>query len=219
MLVKVSGASLGNSTRDDFVNVALAPLLALLDDATADDATVAQVLDDASNNYRRPSVECILHAVCISIGQATVVAHTHPVSVNILLCSEHGQKLATDVLFPEQVVVLGPRPLYIPYVDPGLPLARTVRVEMLNYLEQHGDPPRLVYLANHGLFALGNSTSHVLQITEMAVKLSRIYAGVLAVGAIQCLDNNDIERIATRPDEARRRFTMLLPVQERLSGE
>lgn len=218
MLVKASGASLGNATTNDFVKVSLGSLLALLDDSTADDATVARVFEQASDGSQHPSVEAILHAVCMTTGSANVVAHTHPVPVNILLCSEHGRQLATDVIFPEQVVVLGPRPLYIPYVDPGLALARAVRAEMSNHLEQHGIPPRLVYLANHGIFALGQSANEVMQITEMAVKLSRIYAGALAVGAIRCLSQSEVERIERRPDELRRRTILSSQTDRRLDG-
>ena len=110
----------------------------------------------------------MLHAVCLERGGAEVVGHTHPVPVLALLCSPHAEALATHMLFPDQIVVLGRRPLFVPYVDPGLALARRVR----DALEAHGEPPKVIYLGNHGLFALGRTPEHVLQITAMAVKAS-----------------------------------------------
>ena len=126
----------------------------------------------------------MLHAVCLERGGAEVVGHTHPVPVLALLCSPHAQALATHMLFPDQIVVLGRRPLFVPYVDPGLALARRVRDE----LEAHGEPPKVIYLGNHGLFALGRTPEHVLQITAMAVKASRVLAGALAAGGRDAAD-------------------------------
>ena len=93
--------------------------------------------------------------------------------------------LATEMLFPDQVVVLGRRPLFVPYVDPGLALARRVRDDLEAHVARHGEPPKVIYLGNHGLFALGLTPEHVLQITAMAVKASRVLAGALAVGGRQ----------------------------------
>ena len=65
-----------------------------------------------------------------SAAARTVVGHTHPVPVLALLCSPHAEALATHLLFPDQIVVLGRRPLFVPYVDPGLALARRVRDDL-----------------------------------------------------------------------------------------
>ena len=120
MLVKASGASLASVTAADFVELETAPLLALLDDPAADDAAVAEAFAAVeARTGRRPSVEAMLHAVCLERGGAQAVGHTHPVPVLALLCSPHAQALATHLLFPDQIVVLGRRPLFVPYVDPA----------------------------------------------------------------------------------------------------
>jgi rhamnose utilization protein RhaD (predicted bifunctional aldolase and dehydrogenase) len=204
MLVKASGASLGAVGPADFVEVPIAALTGLLDDPAADDRTVAAAFAEVEARLgRRPSVEAMLHAVCLSLGGASAVGHTHPVPVLALLCSPHAEKLATHQLFPDQIVVLGARPLYVPYVDPGLALARRVR----DALAAHG-PARAIYLGNHGLFALGASPEHVLQITDMAVKAARVLAGALAAGGVQPLAAADVDRIDTRPDEHYRRLAL-----------
>jgi rhamnose utilization protein RhaD (predicted bifunctional aldolase and dehydrogenase) len=208
MLVKASGASLATVTAADFVALETAPLLELLDDRGADDAAVAAVF--AAVAGRRPSVEAMLHAVCLERGGAGAVGHTHPVPVLALLCSPHAQALATHMLFPDQIVVLGRRPLFVPYVDPGLALARRVRDDLDAHIARNGEPPKAIYLGNHGLFALGRTPEHVLQITAMAVKASRVLAGALAAGGATPLTEADADRIDTRLDEHYRR--------ERLEG-
>jgi rhamnose utilization protein RhaD (predicted bifunctional aldolase and dehydrogenase) len=205
MLVKASGASLATATAADFVALETAPLLALLDDPSADDAAVAEAFAAVeARTGRRPSVEAMLHAVCLERGGANAVGHTHPVPVLALLCSRHAPMLATHLLFPDQIVVLGRRPLFVPYVDPGLALARRVRDE----IEAHGEPPKVIYLGNHGLFVLGRSPEHVLQITAMAVKASRVLAGALAAGGVTPLPEADADRIDALLDEHYRRAAL-----------
>jgi rhamnose utilization protein RhaD (predicted bifunctional aldolase and dehydrogenase) len=205
MLVKASGASLGSATADDFVELEPSALLALLDDPEADDETVARAFAEVeARTGRRPSVEAMLHAVCLELGGAAAVGHTHPVPVLAILCSPHAEALATELLFPDQVVVLGRHPLYVPYVDPGLVLARRVRDE----LKAHGEPPKVIYLGNHGMFALGQTTEEVVQITQMAVKAGLVLAGALSAGGVHGLTAADADRIHGRPDEHYRRAAL-----------
>jgi rhamnose utilization protein RhaD (predicted bifunctional aldolase and dehydrogenase) len=209
MLVKASGASLGAVTEADFVELEIAPLTALLADPAADDASVARAFATVEERTgRRPSVEAMLHAVCLERTDAGAVGHTHPVPVLALLCSPHAEALATKPLFPDQIVVLGRRPLFVPYVDPGLALARRVRDDLAAHVTRHGEPPKVIYLANHGMFALGRTPEHVLQITAMAVKASRVFAGALAAGGAIALSDADADRIDTRPDEHYRRAAL-----------
>ena len=205
MLVKASGASLGTATAEDFVEVDPAALLRLLDDPAADDATVAQAFAAIETRTgRRPSVEAMLHAVCLEVGGAAAVGHTHPVPVLAILCSPHAEALATEMLFPDQIVVLGRSPLFVPYVDPGLELARRVRDE----LAHAGEPPKVIYLGNHGVFALGQTPEEVVQITEMTVKAGLVLAGALAAGGVRALSAADADRIHGRPDEHYRRAAL-----------
>jgi rhamnose utilization protein RhaD (predicted bifunctional aldolase and dehydrogenase) len=209
MLVKASGASLAAAAAEDFVELDPVELIALLDDPAADDALVAELFARTEAlTGRRPSVEAMLHAVCLELGGADAVGHTHPTPVLALLCSPHGEALAAEPLFPDQVVVLGRRPLYVPYVDPGLALARRVRADMQAHVAEHGEPPKVVYLGNHGLFALGRTPEHVLQITAMAVKAARVLAGALAAGGARGLGAVAADRIDARPDEQYRRLAL-----------
>jgi rhamnose utilization protein RhaD (predicted bifunctional aldolase and dehydrogenase) len=217
MLVKASGSQLGTAAEEDFVEVDTRAMLDLVNDEAAGEGDVERVFGAVGrgggpghghghgHGGRRPSVEAMLHAICLGIGGASVVGHTHPVPVNILLCSPHAERMSSDVLFPEQVVILGRNPVFVPYTDPGLTLARAVQREMLRRIELDGAPPKVIYLGNHGIFALGQSAAEVLQITAMAVKVSRILGGALTVGGVQALSEHDVARIDGRPDEIYRR--------------
>jgi ribulose-5-phosphate 4-epimerase/fuculose-1-phosphate aldolase len=68
--------------------------------------------------------------------------------------------------------------------------------------------PRAIYLQNHGLFALGSSAIHVLQLTEMADKVSRVLAATLSVGNVVPMTEESAERIDTRDDEQIRRTAL-----------
>jgi rhamnose utilization protein RhaD (predicted bifunctional aldolase and dehydrogenase) len=208
MLVKATGASLGAMTPADLVEARLSTLLALVwGDARASDADVEHAFEEClvTPGARRPSVEALLHAVAIGVGGATTVAHTHPVSVNSLLCSDRAHALVAGSLFPDQVVVLGRHQILVPYVDPGLALSRVVAERLRAFVDDHGKPPKAIYLVNHGMFALGDSTSEVRRITQMADKVARILVGTLSVGHPQYLTAADADRIDTRPDELLRR--------------
>jgi rhamnose utilization protein RhaD (predicted bifunctional aldolase and dehydrogenase) len=205
MLVKASGSQLGTAAEADFVQVDTRIMLDLVSDEAAGNGEVERVFGEFARSGKRPSVEAMLHAICLSDGGASVVGHTHPVPLNSVLCSPQAERMAADVLFPEQVVILGRNPVFVPYLDPGLTLARAVRRELLRRTELDGAPPKVIYLGNHGIFALGQSAAEVLQITAMAVKVSRILSGALMLGGVSTLSDLDVARIDGRPDEIYRR--------------
>ena len=87
----------------------------------------------------RPSVEASLHALL-----DRVVIHTHPVGLNALLSSQKSAERVQELV--------GGKPLYIPYFDPGFTLAAHVKRAIDAYVEDHGKRPTVVLLENHGLF-------------------------------------------------------------------
>lgn len=205
MLVKASGCSLGALAASDLITAPLAPLLALLDDDDAGDDDVAAVYAGMAREGRRPSVEAVLHAAILSLTPAVCIAHTHPVAVNQLLCSVSAPLLVEGSLFPDQVVMLGRRQLLLPYVDPGLRLARAMRAGIVAFIAAEGTHPRVVYLRNHGLFALGSSTEDARQLTEIAVKVATVLQGAIAAGGPVFMTAEAVARIDGRPDEHYRR--------------
>jgi rhamnose utilization protein RhaD (predicted bifunctional aldolase and dehydrogenase) len=208
LAVKVTGRSLRDAGADDFVLVGLQRLSELIDDPAAGDADVAAYFDEVeAEQGGRPSVEALLHVVCVLDCGATTAAHTHPESVNALLCTDKATVLAEQPLFPDQVVVVGRRALLVPYTDPGVVLAREVRHRLAAYVPDHG-LPRAIYLGNHGMFALGAGAAQALQITEMADKTARVLATALSLGTVVPMAEESAVRIDTRDDEQVRRAAL-----------
>lgn len=206
MRVKASGVLLAEAERGDFVRVDLTAAGALISDPDAADGEVdAFFAAVAAEEGRRPSVEALLHVVLYEQTDAAVIAHSHPTSVNALLCSRNAELLVAGGLFPDQIVVLGAMPLLVPYVDPGIRLARAVRELLVAHIADHGEAPRVVYLRNHGMFALGATAGQVLGMTSMAQKCARAIIGAQAAGGVQFMPPEEVARIDTRPDEKYRR--------------
>jgi ribulose-5-phosphate 4-epimerase/fuculose-1-phosphate aldolase len=63
----------------------------------------------------------------------------------------------------------------------------------------------VLFLRNHGIFALGASRDEVLQITEMAVKVATVLQAAVAAGGPVFLTDAQADRIDSRPDEHHRR--------------
>lgn len=207
LAIKASGTSLRTLTAEQIVTVRYRELLELLQQPGNDDGVTQQAYAaatvDASGH--RPSVEALLHAVLMNQTDAQFIAHTHPVAVNRLLCSKAAPLLVAGALFPDQIVVLGRHQMLVPYVDPGVPLARAIAEQLEAFQREHGTSPKVLYLVNHGVFALGNTADEALLITEMTVKVSQVLLGAIAAGGPQFMAAAEVDRIDGRPDEHYRR--------------
>ena len=208
--VKASGTSLTRAEHpDDYVAVRIAPLLDTLDSGEElSEPEVRQRLREAvvdGGDARSPSIETFVHAACLHVGGATFVAHTHPTAMNSLLCSDRAHEAYAGVVFPDEAVMCGPRPLLVEYAAPGLELGRVVFDGLHAFVARHGEPPRVVLLLSHGLFALGSSGAEAAAITAMAVKAARVRSGALAAGKLRFLPDGEAKRLYGREDERARR--------------
>lgn len=205
--VKASGSRLGAIEASGFSRVDAAGVLELLGRTDLDDDAIAAGLEEnlADSGHRRPSVEAFLHAVCLAEEGVTWVGHTHTESVLAILCSRHGAEPFRRHIYPDAIVVCGRHIAAVPYIDPGLALARAVRDELDRFRTEHGGPPKLLLMENHGPVALGDSAREVLNIMSMADKWARILGGALAVGGIEFMPESDADRIDGRLDEEYRR--------------
>jgi len=203
-LVKASGNQLPGITENGFVRVRFDRALALLDDEGLSDRQVKDGLLAATVDnpeQRWPSVETTFHALCLTIGQADFVGHTHPSAVNSILCSQQAEAAIAGRLFPDEIVVCGPAPAFVPYVDPGLPLAREIGQAIRDHAQKYGDLPKVILMQNHGMIALGQSPGEVERIMAMCVKTARTLIGAYALGGPNFLSQENVERIYSRPDE------------------
>ena len=204
--VKASGTQLAFADRSTFVRVDYKRVLDALDDANLTDTDVGELLRAATREGNRaPSIETFLHALCLQLDGIDYVGHTHPTAAVGLLASTNSRELFDGAMFPDQIVLLGTAHIYIPYTDPGLPLARVLRDELDDFLYRKGEPPRLILMENHGVIALGKTARQVINITEMFVKLCHVISISILAGGPRYLAPHHVERIATRPDEQRRR--------------
>ena len=207
--VKASGAELRTMGPEGFVQVRFEGVLLLLDTGGLNDDQVKAGLEEARVDpdiSTRPSVETVLHALALQLPGVNFVGHTHPTVINALLCARDVEEAIAGRLFPDEIVYCGVAPVYVPYTDPGVPLARMVRDLMHRYMDAHGEVPKVVLMQNHGLIALGNTAGQVENITAMAVKAARVLLGTFALGGPRFMTAEAVARIHTRPDEQFRRL-------------
>ena len=206
--VKASGFELRTITAKGFVRVAFDRVFDLLDRPALSDAEVKAGLSAAKVDpaaIAHPSVETLLHAIGLNLEGVNFIGHTHPVAVNSLTCSVGFEAAFAGRLFPDEIVICGPAPLLVPYVDPGVPLARYIQQQLAVYADRYGQPPRVILMQNHGLIALGRTPQQVENITLMMVKTARILLGAITAGGPRFMAQADVDRIHTRPDELYRR--------------
>jgi rhamnose utilization protein RhaD (predicted bifunctional aldolase and dehydrogenase) len=206
--VKASGEELRTADANGFVQVRFDRALALLEGDDSHDDDVKAGLEAAKADptvSARPSVETFLHALILQLEGVEFVGHTHPTAVNALTCSNVFEEAFSGSLFPDEIVVCGPAAVVVPYTDPGISLARKVRDLIDQFIREHGEIPRTIYMQNHGLIALGRTPQQVLDVTAMAVKRARVLIGTYVLGGPHFLMSHDVERIHTRPDELYRR--------------
>lgn len=202
--VKASGTTLATISEDGFLPVSISKVTAILDDPNATDEDVDQVLRASilrEGEKRKPSVETMLHALLLQFPEYEYIGHTHPVATNSLLCSHISREAVAGRICPDHIVMMGAKSVYVPYVDPGLALAREVRAQVNRFIDEEGYLPKCIMLENHGFFALGKSPREICNIHDMAEKISQILVGCYSAGGPRFMSEADVERIDTRPDE------------------
>jgi rhamnose utilization protein RhaD (predicted bifunctional aldolase and dehydrogenase) len=116
-----------------------------------------------------------------------------------------GREFAANRMFPDEVVLCGPESAYVPYVDPGLPLALAIQKAARGYMLDWEEAPKVILLANHGIIALGQTPQEVLNIMAMAVKAANIFYGAYTVGEPVFMTREQVLHIRGRKDEIYRR--------------
>jgi rhamnose utilization protein RhaD (predicted bifunctional aldolase and dehydrogenase) len=188
--VKVSGSRMVEAEEQSFVRVYLDKVLTLLDASLPEwmfrmDLAGAKVKPGAPGS---PSIESALHALCLTLGDAAFVGHTHPTAINAILCAREAETAFTQAISPAESLVGGEQ-LFVPFVPSGQPLAWAVEAALRSYEECQREPPRAILLQNHGLVALGSSPQEVMDITEMMVKTARILVNTYALGGPHFVDH------------------------------
>jgi rhamnose utilization protein RhaD (predicted bifunctional aldolase and dehydrogenase) len=169
MAVKASGGALGTISEEGFVLMDTAKLRAMTkaDYPASDDEREALAIKDMmaarepDQGDKRPSVECILHALFAQ----SYVLHVHPALINGLTCSVNGAD-ATEELFED----MGADLLWIPLTKPGFILSKACADAFEIHKEKHGAYPKILLLQNHGVFIAGDDTAGIDRIMEELVR-------------------------------------------------
>ncbi len=169
LFVKGSGHALATIPPEGFVELDRQQLEALLNRTLSEErmqreaefkaATLAARVHPEKN--QRPSVEALLHH--LMPGQ--YVVHTHSTLVNMVTCCAKGPELARQ---------LAGDVVWIPEVDPGYILSRTLWQSLQDYRKATGrDCPRAVLMQNHGLVICGDTPEQIRSHTDWLVATLR----------------------------------------------
>lgn len=188
LYIKPSGVPLATLAADDLVPLRIDVLLDALhsDEPVEGDpvraaAVRAQVRDVKG---RRPSVEILFHALL----PEALVLHSHPLVANALTCNARAVELAAELLGDDAVLV--------PYIDPGVPLARGVEAARTAYTERTGRPaPGITLLSNHGIIVAGDSAAEITERTERVTGAIRAAIDAVAAPAAAPLDEAELARV------------------------
>lgn len=203
-LVKASGTRLSALRREHLVEVRFEPLLRAIaeEERISDDDVEARLMEArVDHDALKPSVESLFHAWLLRLSGVRFVGHVHSVAVNQILCSPEAVNYARKRLFPDQIVYCGAESVLVPYVDPGLQLARRIADEVDAFRMRTNRDPVTILIENHGIIAVGSTHSQVMAALSMAEKSAAVFIGAAAAGGPVYMSHQHVRRIADRIDE------------------
>lgn len=113
----------------------------------------------------QPSTETIIHEVI----RYECVAHVHPAVVNGLLSGADASRLIADMF--------GDEALFIPFVNPGYSLAKTIHKEVKEYEKAHQSQPEIIFVQNQGVIVSGDDASKVKKVLDRVLDKVTKWAG------------------------------------------
>ncbi len=116
--------------------------------------------EDNVTSGARPSVEAHLHGLLDNC-----VIHLHPSVVSAYLNAREGRARLEELFRGEKTP-----PLWVPYVDPGFTLARTIAKLVEGYRRQFRRMPRILFLDKHGLFVTAPTAGATLRLVRRVIE-------------------------------------------------
>lgn len=190
MLIKASGQLLSDVDENNgYVVVDIKKVLAIFEDSAIigeenkrkRENRATELMKDSivlSNDSNRPSIETFLHAI---LYKNTL--HTHPISVNILMCENNWE---------EQLKELFPNALFVKYKTPGIDLALELKKECVKYQRQIGQLPKIIFLQSHGLIITSNDPREIFTLTN---SVNRVIENTLGVDLSRYKLTNELTTI------------------------
>ena len=171
MYIKASGTALKEmDSKSGWRRLCVNSVLAILKDKSLAkmsidkrEAKVTKALllscDDKNKKNINPSIESCFHAIL-----DRCVMHLHPVAVLAYACAKNGRK-ELEELFKAQK----PPPLWVPYANPGLELAKRIEKLTGTYKVKYGQTAPIIFLQNHGLVVTADKPETALNLVRKVI--------------------------------------------------
>lgn len=212
-LVKASGAYLETLTAADLTECRTQDMIRILEAPLLDSHGLSRMIREAQTDpdARRASWESPFHAYLLTVPGVNFVAHCHPEGLLQILCSPAAERFAEHRAFPDEVEQCGSSAIYVPYTDPGVPLAREIRSKVTLFQRRSQSRiPRLILIQNHGAIAIGPTAEATLAALLMAEKSARVFVGAARLGGPLFLPPQHVIRLEPRAEDAPRISTIRL---------
>ncbi len=199
--IKATGHQMPSITTQGFVQVNIGRVVQTLDGPRLPDEELRAILNDARTDDRAknfPSTETYMHAWLLTLPGVNFVAHTHPMATLGLMCGPRARQFAEQRLFPDQIVLCGPRSVFVPYVAPGFELALAIRDACRQHTIDTGMQPKTILLENHGVIALGGTPKEAVSACLMTEKAAKVFS---IASDPHALTKEEVEHIHNWTDE------------------
>ena len=124
--VSAAGANLAKLEAGSLVEVDLAKARALI--GAAGEPTPEQIAGAQTNPAAPvPSADALVFADLFAFEGIRFAAHTQPIPVNQIVCSPRARQFSDRRNLPHEIVACGQASVLVPFMPPGLPLAREIR--------------------------------------------------------------------------------------------
>jgi rhamnose utilization protein RhaD (predicted bifunctional aldolase and dehydrogenase) len=198
--IKASGQQMADIDECGFVQVYLDKIVSSLGEDGWSDEDCRRFLNESRTDPAGgfPSTETFMHAWLLTLPDVNFVAHTHPTTTLGVMCGPRAVEFAEHRYFPDQIVLCGPRSVLVPYVAPGLALAKAIRDACASFTAETSWQPKTVLLENHGLIALGKTPNEAIAACRMTEKAAKVF---VAAGGPRPLTDDEVAHIYNWTDE------------------
>lgn len=191
--VSAAQANLSRLESGSLVELDLAKARALI---ALEDVTPEQLAENQINPAApKPCADALAYADLFAFEGVHFAAHTQPIPINQVICSPRARQFSDRRNLPHEILACGQASVLVPFMPPGLPLAKEMRRKIALWRDRYKTTPKLILIQNHGMIALGETVEEVQNITEMAVKYAEIFVGAAMMGGPEFLKPNYVTQI------------------------
>jgi hypothetical protein len=175
-----------------------APLLAVMEKeerATEKEYSLAVGEALVESDGAPPAVDAILYAYLLSSHGVNYVLQGVSVAVNQILCSPRAREFAKHRILPEETMACGLSSVFVPYADPGLPIAQAVKCNLESHRSSVVSQVKVLLLQNRGFMVLGTTNWEVLRAYFTLEKTAQVWVGASLLGGPTFLTAPNVMRL------------------------